>query len=78
MKTWLLMLSLTLAGLSGCTVYDRRDRAYDPRPGHTLYEQIPPWTNAADKMCCMHLAVAEYKAQRCDTDRPLAPRSNRC
>lgn len=78
MKTRLLMLSLVLVGLSGCAVHDIRDRSYDPRPGHTLYEQIPPWTNAADKQCCMHLAAAEYKSERCDTDRPVAPRSNQC
>ena len=77
MKTLLLIL-LTLC-VSGCMTFrDSRDRPWDPQPGHSLYEQIPAWDNAADRQCCSHLSLKEYNKNLCGTDRPIPPRTNRC
>lgn len=51
--------------------------AHDP-PSGQLFEQIPNWDGAAGKICCSALGRDEWFKARCDTDRPVAPRSNRC
>ena len=64
MKTWkagscLAQLLIVLAGASstGCATYDHRDTHYDPKlsQGKTLFDQMPNWDNAAEKICCGHL-----------------------
>ena len=42
---------------AGCATHDRRDTAYDPdlRQGKSLFDQIPNWEGAAEKICCGHL-----------------------
>jgi hypothetical protein len=46
---------LAVASLQGCALRDARDRPWDPPPGRSLFEQIPNWDNAAQKICCGHL-----------------------
>lgn len=83
------MLSKTIAAacsftvLQGCAVYtelarDPRDAAWDPPAGRQLFEQIPAWDGAASKICCSALRRDDYLKERCDTDHPRPPRSNRC
>jgi len=67
MKTWkakksaaILLIALAAVSSTGCgsfAVHDRRDTAYDPKlsKGQTLFDQIPNWDNAAEKICCGHL-----------------------
>jgi len=52
--------------------------AHDPPTGQQLFEQIPNWDNAAMKVCCSGLGREEWLKMRCDTDRPLQGRTNRC
>ena len=74
----LLLIVLTLL-VSACTTFqDARDRPWDPKPGHALFEQIPAWDRAADLQCCSQLSLKEYMKNLCATDRPIAPRTNRC
>jgi hypothetical protein len=69
----------SLIALTGCATHDPRDRPWDPPAGRMLFEQIPPWDNAAMKICCSAIVDRkEWEAARCDTDRPVPPRSNRC
>jgi len=48
---------------------DRRDAAWDPRPGQQLMDQIPAWDGAANRVCGGHLTEAERqrtgKSPRC-------------
>lgn len=61
MKTTLklLLVALVLANVVGCASQqrDRRDAAHDPDPrtGQQLFDQIPAWDGAANKICCGHL-----------------------
>ena len=53
--------------LAGCgTLRDHRDAAHDPPPGRSLFEQIPAWDGAAQKICCGHLRQCEpHQSPRC-------------
>jgi hypothetical protein len=72
-------LLCTLA-LQGCAVIllDSRDAPWDPKPGQPLFEQLPAHINKAHNECCSVLKRAEFLRMRCDTDRPIEPRTNRC
>ena len=79
----LLLVALVAANCTGCAVWtelsrDPRDAPWDPKNGSALFEQIPNWDGAAGKICCSGLSLSEYSKARCDTDQPVAPRSNRC
>ena len=57
-KSYAAQLLIALAAAStGCATHDRRDTAYDPKlsKGQTLFDQMPNWDNAAEKICCGHL-----------------------
>ena len=58
-KTVLVLLLVFAAVVStqGCSVssYDRRDAAWDPKPGQSLIDQIPNWDGEAQRRCCGHL-----------------------
>ena len=70
--------------LQGCAhivaeiVRDPRDAPWDPVGGRPLFEQLPPHTGKAHRECCSALSRDLYLRNRCDTDRPLPPRTNRC
>jgi len=66
--------------LQGCAVVlqDRRDAPWDPVGGRPLFEQLPPHTGKAHRECCSALSRSDFLRNRCDTDRPLPPRTNRC
>ena len=53
------ILLIVLAALSstGCATHDRRDTAWDPKmsQGQSLFDQMPNWDRAAEKICCGHL-----------------------
>ena len=63
----LALLSLVLALASGCgTIRDRRDAPWDPRPGQSLFDQIPNEDGGANRICCGHLRVCErHQTPRC-------------
>ena len=50
-----LVLLTLCASVCACSsaqlLRDRRDAAWDPKPGHSLLEQIPAWTGAAHQIC---------------------------
>ena len=80
-------LLLCAVALQGCAVgrsvwtelaRDPRDAHWDPPPDRLLFEQLPAWKGGAHKVCCSALLKADYLKARCDTDRPVAPRTNRC
>lgn len=64
----LLLLALC-ANATGCAIRDRRDAPWDPPPGRQLFEQIPAWNGAAERLCCQHLK---------DPNQCRPPRSDRC
>jgi hypothetical protein len=72
-------LVCTLA-LQGCAVVfkDPRDAPWDPVDGQALFTQLPAWQGASHQVCCSVLSRDLYLKNRCDTDRPLNFRSNRC
>jgi hypothetical protein len=53
----ILLIVLAAVSSTGCATHDRRDTAYDPKlsKGQTLFDQMPNWDNAAEKICCGHL-----------------------
>ena len=56
-KTVVMLFFVFAAAVStqGCAVQDKRDAAWDPRPGSTLFDQIPNWSGEAARRCCGHL-----------------------
>lgn len=48
--------SLVVLLTTGCShipnIRSTMDAPWDPPPGRSLFEQIPPWDNAAEKICC--------------------------
>ena len=59
MRTIHRLLSVVLSAgsilLAGCAVQDRRDAPWDPPRQGALFEQIPSWDGAANRVCCGHL-----------------------
>ena len=53
----LLLVFAAAASTQGCSVssYDRRDAAWDPKPGQSLIDQISNWDGEAHARCCGHL-----------------------
>lgn len=59
--------------LTGCAAVidqlarDPRDAPWDPKPGEgQLFEQIPAWDGAAEKICCGHLRECRpHQSPRC-------------
>ena len=70
---------LCALALSACTVVvqDRRDTQWDPT-GRTLFDQLPNHIDRAHRECCSVLSRSDFLKNRCDTDRPVKPRTNRC
>ena len=67
MPKLLLALLIAFAAVStvGCAAYDRRDAAWDPKPGVNLFDQIPNEI-AASRRCCGHLKTcAVGQTPRC-------------
>jgi hypothetical protein len=71
-----LVCTITLQGCA-LVLQDRRDAPWDPQ-GRPLFEQLPPHTGKAHRECCSVLSRSDFFKMRCDTDRPLPPRTNRC
>ena len=57
----LLLVFAAAASTQGCSVssYDRRDAAWDPKPGQSLIDQIPNWDGEAQRRCCGHLTQCQ-------------------
>jgi hypothetical protein len=54
---------LILAALTGCAGVGR---PHDPPAGTALFEQIPKWDRAADKICCGHLkSCGKFQSPAC-------------
>jgi len=67
-KILLLLLSVQLAGCS-LLQQDRRNAPWDPKGSRTLFDQIPAWDGAANRVCGGHLTEEERqrtgKSPRC-------------
>ena len=50
-----LLIASTLLTAAGCATHDRRDAPWDPKREQTLFDQMPNWEGAAEKICCGHL-----------------------
>ncbi len=63
------LLSVMLcSNLAACAALqqDRRDTAWDPRPGQTLFDQIPNEDGGANRVCCGHLRSCKaHQTPRC-------------
>lgn len=61
----LLLAALVTASftLGGCALQPRdyRDAPWDPRPGHSLLDQIPNWDTAAQRRCGGHLPESQRR-----------------
>ena len=67
-KTVLVLLLVFAAAVStqGCAVQDKRDAAWDPKPGQSLIDQIPNWDGEAHARCCGHLRQCQVnQTPRC-------------
>jgi hypothetical protein len=70
-----LLLIALVANLAACSTVvaelqrDPRDAAWDPKGGAALFEQIPAWDGAANRVCGGHLppeqARREGRSMRC-------------
>lgn len=62
-----LLLAVVATNLAACGVLgDRRDAPWDPKPGHTLFDQIPNNEGGANQVCCGHLRVCKaHQSPRC-------------
>ena len=61
----MLLIVFAAASTQGCATRDRRDAAWDPRPGVNLFDQIPNEINAS-RRCCGHLkSCAAAQTPRC-------------
>jgi hypothetical protein len=59
-------LVVALAGCSAVPAHDRRDAPWDPKPGQTLFDQIPNWEGGANRVCCGHLRTCQaHQTPRC-------------
>jgi hypothetical protein len=62
----IICLAVSLALLTACATQDPRDAPWDPKPGQTLFEQIPAWDGAATRVCCGHLKECQpHQSPRC-------------
>lgn len=63
-KLKILFAVLALANLTACSLLgDRRDAPWDPKPGQTLFDQIPAWDDAAGRRCGGHLTEIERQRE---------------
>lgn len=60
-------VACSLAVLQGCAVYtDAGSAPWDPPAGRALFEQLPNWDGAAQKICCGHLREClPHQSPRC-------------
>lgn len=65
-KTVLLLLIVFAAvSTQGCATRDHRDAPWDPKPGQTLFDQIPNEISAS-RRCCGHLRTCQVnQTPRC-------------
>ena len=48
--------------LQGCAGYRYGQRPWDPPQGRAMFEQIPPWDDAARRLCGGHLRPEQRTA----------------
>lgn len=69
MRLAALVIVLALQGCSSMINVlgrDPRDAPYDPKPGQTLFDQIPNTEGEANRVCCGHLPQCKpYQSPRC-------------
>ena len=60
-KTVVMLFFVFAAAVStqGCAVQDKRDAAWDPKPGQSLIDQISNWDGEAHARCCGHLTQCQ-------------------
>lgn len=68
----LLLAVSAVSLLAGCATdpklfRDRRDAAWDPPPGRSLFEQLPAWDGEARRRCGSHLPEKDRgsRSDRC-------------
>jgi len=52
MKYRVILAALASLAVVGCATRDHRDAAWDPPAGRALFEQLPAWDGAAERICC--------------------------
>lgn len=63
-----LLVAAALVASTGCSVLqkDPRDAPWDPKPGRTLFDQIPNEEGGAVRRCCGHLRQCQpHQTPRC-------------
>jgi hypothetical protein len=64
MRYSIIILAVLVLQLTGCAhYYDRRDAPWDPKPGQTLFDQIPNWQGGALRRCGGHMRPEEAARQ---------------
>lgn len=69
-----IILAVIVAQLTGCAAVtewanrDPRDAPWDPKASHgqTLFDQMPNWDNAAEKICAGHLRPDQRRPGQTD------------
>lgn len=66
----LLLVAVVLANTACGALHTRdpRDAGHDPdiTKGQTLFDQIPAWDGAANRICCGHLRTCQpHQSPRC-------------
>lgn len=62
----LLIVFAAVVSTTGCATWDRRDAPWDPKPGRTMFDQIPNEDGGALKRCCGHLRQCQaHQTPRC-------------
>lgn len=65
------LILLAVLVLNGCSTWsammrDPRDAPWDPKPGQTLFDQIPNNEGSANQICCGRLpSCAPHQSPRC-------------
>ena len=58
----LLIVAVAASLLQGCAGYRSGQRPWDPPQGRAMFEQIPPWDDAARRLCGGHLRPEQRTA----------------
>lgn len=54
------------AGLGDVVLRDPGTAPWDPPAGRSMFEQIPNWDGAAERICCGHLRSCQpHQSPRC-------------
>jgi hypothetical protein len=68
----IILVVASVVSVTGCAqlhtelTRDPRDAPWDPKGSAQLFDQIPAWDNAAERICCGHLRECRpHQSPRC-------------